>query len=173
MPEMRMNSLKSLAINCGPLSEITRGLTPGKDWLFDLSKDPGEQNNVANQFLEIVSDLDTGLVTYAKPSRRRRMMANVRADPGRTQPRGCVSPAPQLKREWSPWPKFGWIAANLRDCDDISDSNLTCPARQSGLCGPSQVCTAPASGGVVPARPDWPASGERGLACCKWPMICP
>jgi hypothetical protein len=24
-----MNSLKSLAINCGPLSEMTRGLTPG------------------------------------------------------------------------------------------------------------------------------------------------
>ena len=23
--------------------------------------------------------------------------------------------APQLKREWSPWPKFGWISANLRD----------------------------------------------------------
>jgi hypothetical protein len=20
-----------------------------------------------------------------------------------------------FKREWSPWPKFGWIAANLRD----------------------------------------------------------
>jgi hypothetical protein len=29
MPETRMNSLKSLAINCRPLSEITRGLTPG------------------------------------------------------------------------------------------------------------------------------------------------
>jgi hypothetical protein len=21
----------------------------------------------------------------------------------------------QLRREWSPWPEFGWIAANLRD----------------------------------------------------------
>jgi hypothetical protein len=46
------------------------------------------------------------------PSRRRRMMANIRTDPGRTQPRAAY---PQLKREWSPWPKFGWIAANLRD----------------------------------------------------------
>src|SRR5262249_44680646 len=27
----------------------------------------------------------------------------------------CVSPAPQLKREWSPWPEFGWFPANLRD----------------------------------------------------------
>jgi hypothetical protein len=27
----------------------------------------------------------------------------------------CVSPAPQLKREWSPWPEFGWFPANQRD----------------------------------------------------------
>ena len=27
----------------------------------------------------------------------------------------CVSPALQLKREWSPWPEFGWIPANLCD----------------------------------------------------------
>ena len=25
------------------------------------------------------------------------------------------SPVPQLKREWSPWPEFGWFPANLRD----------------------------------------------------------
>src|SRR5713226_3158033 len=29
MPEMRMNSLKSLAMNCGPLSEMIRGLASG------------------------------------------------------------------------------------------------------------------------------------------------
>src|SRR5262249_32606056 len=27
----------------------------------------------------------------------------------------CVSLAPQLKREWSPWPEFGWFPTNLRD----------------------------------------------------------
>jgi hypothetical protein len=27
----------------------------------------------------------------------------------------CVSPALQLKREWSPWPEFGWFPANLRE----------------------------------------------------------
>jgi len=53
------------------------------------------------------------------PSRRRRMMANVRAEgllkiPGRTQP-SCVSPALQLKREWSPWPEFGSDRGNPRD----------------------------------------------------------
>ena len=29
MPAMRMNSLKSLAMNCGPLSEMMRGVAPG------------------------------------------------------------------------------------------------------------------------------------------------
>jgi len=38
------------------------------------------------------------------PSRRRRMMANVRAE---RLPPSCLSPALQLKREWSPWPEFG------------------------------------------------------------------
>jgi len=29
MPEIRMNSLKSLAMNCGPLSEMIRGRASG------------------------------------------------------------------------------------------------------------------------------------------------
>jgi len=29
MPQTRMNSLKSLAMNCGPLSLMMRGVTPG------------------------------------------------------------------------------------------------------------------------------------------------
>jgi hypothetical protein len=39
----------------------------------------------------------------------------------------CVSPAPQFKREWSLWPQFGRIRANLCDlskeyfCADISE----------------------------------------------------
>jgi hypothetical protein len=35
MPEMRINSLKSLAMNCGPLSEMIRGLAPGN---FSLAR---------------------------------------------------------------------------------------------------------------------------------------
>jgi hypothetical protein len=27
----------------------------------------------------------------------------------------CISSTPPLKREWSAWPKFGWIPANLHD----------------------------------------------------------
>jgi len=35
-------------------------------------------------------------------------------DPGRTGPELRIR-TPQLKREWSPWPEFGWFPANLRD----------------------------------------------------------
>jgi arylsulfatase A-like enzyme len=38
----------------------------GKTELFDLSKDPSEQNNVTDQFPEIASDLEARLVAYAK-----------------------------------------------------------------------------------------------------------
>jgi hypothetical protein len=53
------------------------------------------------------------------PSRRRRMMANVRAErllkiPAEPAP-SCVSPALQLKREWSPWPEFGSDPGNPRE----------------------------------------------------------
>jgi hypothetical protein len=54
------------------------------------------------------------------PSRRRRMDGQrpcraLAEDPGRTQPRSCLSPALQLKREWSPWPEFGSDRGNPRD----------------------------------------------------------
>ena len=39
---------------------------PGKTELFDLSKDPGEQNNVAEQHPDIVRDLESRLLAYAK-----------------------------------------------------------------------------------------------------------
>jgi len=53
------------------------------------------------------------------PSRRRRMMANVRAErwlkiPAEPAP-SCVSPTLQLKRERSPWPEFGSDPGNPRE----------------------------------------------------------
>ncbi len=39
---------------------------PGKTELFDLSKDPGEKTNVADQFPKVVADLEARLVAYAK-----------------------------------------------------------------------------------------------------------
>jgi hypothetical protein len=74
------------------------------------------------------------------PSRRRRMMANVRADPGRTQPRAAYpqrrsSNANGLRGQnsaGSPQIYATFQRDNLRR--HFLSSNLTCPATQSGLC---------------------------------------
>ena len=39
---------------------------PGKTELFDLAKDPGENTDVADQFPDIVRDLEARLLAYAK-----------------------------------------------------------------------------------------------------------
>jgi arylsulfatase A-like enzyme len=39
---------------------------PGKTELYDLSKDPGEKENVADKHPEIVQDLEARLLKYAK-----------------------------------------------------------------------------------------------------------
>ena len=41
-------------------------LLPGKTELFDLAADPGEKNDVAEQNPEVVRDLETRLIAYAK-----------------------------------------------------------------------------------------------------------
>lgn len=41
-------------------------LLPGKTELFDLGKDPGEKTDVAEQFPDIVRDLEARLLAYAK-----------------------------------------------------------------------------------------------------------
>ena len=41
-------------------------LLPGKTELFDLAADPGERNNVAEQNPEVVRDLESRLMSYAK-----------------------------------------------------------------------------------------------------------
>ena len=53
------------------------------------------------------------------PSRRRRVMANVRAErllktPAEPGPELRI-PALQLKRDWSPWPEFGSDPGNPRE----------------------------------------------------------
>ena len=54
------------AIRKGDWKLVKIALLPGKTELFDLSKDPGEQNNVADQFPEIAADLEARLMAYAK-----------------------------------------------------------------------------------------------------------
>ena len=54
------------AIRKGNWKLVKIALLPGRTELFDLAKDPGEKNNVAGQFPEVVNDLEARLVGYAK-----------------------------------------------------------------------------------------------------------
>jgi arylsulfatase A-like enzyme len=54
------------AIRKGNWKLVKIALLPGKTELFDLAKDPGEKNNVANEFPEVANDLQARLLTYAK-----------------------------------------------------------------------------------------------------------
>jgi arylsulfatase B len=54
------------AIRKGNWKLVKIALLPGRTELFDLSKDPGEQNNVADQFPEIAANLEARLIAYAK-----------------------------------------------------------------------------------------------------------
>ena len=54
------------AVRMGNWKLIKVALLPGKTELFDLSKDPGETTNVADQHPDIVRDLESRLLAYAK-----------------------------------------------------------------------------------------------------------
>jgi len=54
------------AIRKGDWKLVKIATLPGKTELFDLSKDPGEQNNVAAENPGIVQDLESRLTAYAK-----------------------------------------------------------------------------------------------------------
>jgi arylsulfatase A-like enzyme len=54
------------AVRKGNWKLVKVALLPGKTELYDLSKDPGESNNVADQNPEIVRDLESRLMAYAK-----------------------------------------------------------------------------------------------------------
>ena len=54
------------AIRKGNWKLVKVALLPGKTELFDLDKDPGEKNNVADQNPEVVRDLESRLLAYAK-----------------------------------------------------------------------------------------------------------
>lgn len=54
------------AVRKGNWKLIKIALLPGKTELYDLSKDPGEKNNVAEQNPEIVRELEGILINYAK-----------------------------------------------------------------------------------------------------------
>ena len=54
------------AIRKGHWKLVKLATLPGKTELFDLSKDPGEKTNVADQFPKVVADLEARLVAYAR-----------------------------------------------------------------------------------------------------------
>jgi len=54
------------AIRTGKWKLIRVAIMPGKTELFDLSKDPGEKENVADKHPEVVKDLEARLMNYAK-----------------------------------------------------------------------------------------------------------
>ena len=54
------------AIIKGNWKLVKIALLPGKTELFDLGADPGEKNNVAEQNPEVVRDLESRLIAYAK-----------------------------------------------------------------------------------------------------------
>ena len=54
------------AIRLGNWKLVKVALLPGKTDLFDLSADPGEKNNVAEQHPDIVRNLESRLLAYAK-----------------------------------------------------------------------------------------------------------
>jgi arylsulfatase A-like enzyme len=54
------------AIRMGNWKLVKVALLPGKTELFDLSADPGEKHNVAEQHPDIVRELETRLLAYAK-----------------------------------------------------------------------------------------------------------
>jgi len=54
------------AIRKGNWKFLKVALLPGKTELFDLSKDPGEKENVADTYPDVAKDLEARLMTYAR-----------------------------------------------------------------------------------------------------------
>lgn len=54
------------AIRKGNWKLVKIALLPGRTELFDLAKDPGEKNNLAVQYPDVVNDLEARLLDYAK-----------------------------------------------------------------------------------------------------------
>jgi len=58
------------AIIKGKWKLVKIALLPGKTELFDLTTDPGEKNDVAEQNPEVVRDLESRLIAYAKEQKK-------------------------------------------------------------------------------------------------------
>ncbi len=73
--DLRVHDLRQILINVeafrgairkGKWKLIKIALMPGKIELFDLEKDPGETNNVADKNSDVARDLESRLLAYAE-----------------------------------------------------------------------------------------------------------
>jgi arylsulfatase A-like enzyme len=97
------------AIRRGNWKLIRIALLPGKTELFDLSKDPGEKENVAGQYPDVVKDLETRLLSYARQQKPSEWMKSqidflgfqgeTLLDPGYNIDRGLPTEIPALPKK--------------------------------------------------------------------------
>jgi arylsulfatase A-like enzyme len=97
------------AIRKGNWKLIKVAILPGNTELFDLSKDPGEKENVADKFPEVVKDLESRLLAYAKQQKMSEWMRSqidflgfqgeTVLDPGYNIDRGLPTEKPSLPKK--------------------------------------------------------------------------
>lgn len=97
------------AIRKGNWKLIRIALLPGKTELFDLSKDPGEKENVADKYPDIVKDLEARLLSYAKQQKPSEWMKSqidflgfqgeTQLDPGYNIDQGLPTETPALPKK--------------------------------------------------------------------------
>ncbi|MEZ6140906.1 MAG: arylsulfatase [Zavarzinella sp.] len=96
------------AIRKGKWKLVKIALLPGKTELFDLELDPGEKENVADQNPEVVKDLESRLLSYAKQQKQSEWMkaqidflgfqGDTLLDPGYNIDRGLPTETPSLPK---------------------------------------------------------------------------
>lgn len=97
------------AIRKGKWKFIKVSLLPGKTELFDLEKDPGEKENVADKNPDVVKDLEARLMAYAKQQKASEWMKSqidylgfqgeTVLDPGYNIDRGLPTEKPALPKK--------------------------------------------------------------------------
>ena len=97
------------AIRKGKWKLIKVALLPGKTELFDLEKDPGEKENVADQHPDVLKDLTARLLTYAKQQKMSEWMkaqtdflgfqGETLLDPGYNIDRGLPTEKPVIPKK--------------------------------------------------------------------------
>lgn len=97
------------AIRKGKWKLIKVALLPGKTELFDLEKDPGEKENVADKYPDVLRDLEARLLTYAKQQKMSEWMnaqtdflgfqGETLLDPGYNIDRGLPTEKPVIPKK--------------------------------------------------------------------------